>query len=200
MHHSTVARAFSRALVTFVVVCLSMTLTPNAVAAPADKPGASKHSKSSHAKKVKKAKKAKLVKTKKAKRVKKIKLAKSKRVKLKAALPVKALKVARNQKGDPYRYGASGPSAFDCSGLTSYSYKRAGKSLPRSSGAQRSATKRISRSKARKGDLVFFHGRGGVYHVGLYEGGNKILHAPYSGTRVRTEKIWTSNVSFGRVA
>lgn len=137
---------------------------------------------------------------KKAKEAAKKKRLKAKRKKAaRIALPRQAMKIARDQKGDPYRYGASGPSAFDCSGLTSYSYKRAGKTIPRSSRAQRAATKKIARKSARVGDLVFFHGGGGVYHVGLYAGGNKILHAPYTGARVRVEKIWTDSVSFGRV-
>lgn len=127
----------------------------------------------------------------------KVQASRAKRLRM---IPVKAMSVAKRQKGDPYRYGASGPSAFDCSGLTSYSYKRAGMTIPRTSGEQRAATKRINRAKARVGDLVFFHRAGRVYHVGLYAGGNRILHAPYTGARVRVEKIWTRKVSFGRVA
>lgn len=116
-----------------------------------------------------------------------------------ANLPKRAMKVARAQVGDPYRYGATGPHAFDCSGLTSFSYARAGKSIPRTTGAQRAATRHISRKDARVGDLVFFHSGSGVYHVGLYAGGNNVLHSPRTGQHVRTERIWTSSVSFGRV-
>lgn len=105
----------------------------------------------------------------------------------------RAFKVARNQKGDPYRYGGSGPGAFDCSGLTSFAYHRAGLDLPRTSRAQAGRVRHISKDRLRRGDLVFFHSGGRVYHVGLYAGRNKVLHAPNSGTRVRTDRIWTKS-------
>jgi cell wall-associated NlpC family hydrolase len=109
-----------------------------------------------------------------------------------------ATKIAVRQKGDPYRYGASGPNAFDCSGLTFYSFRRAGfKAIPRTSSAQAHFAKRIRRSHMERGDLVFFFDGGGVYHVGIYAGfknGRRwVLHAPYSGTRVRVERLWTNH-------
>lgn len=108
----------------------------------------------------------------------------------------RAMNVAVAQKGDPYAYGASGPGAFDCSGLVAYSYRRAGfKHIPRTSGAQAHFAKRIKRSAMKRGDLMFFYDGGGVYHVGVYAGfthGRRwVLHAPYSGTRVRTDRVWT---------
>jgi len=107
------------------------------------------------------------------------------------------LKVALHQKGDPYRYGAAGPSAFDCSGLTMYAFKKAHLSLPRSSDGQAAAVRHISRKHMRRGDLVFFHHGGNVYHAAIYlgkrDGKRYILHAPYSGTRVRREAIWTNS-------
>jgi cell wall-associated NlpC family hydrolase len=106
---------------------------------------------------------------------------------------------ARSRKGSPYMYGAAGPHHFDCSGLTRWVYKRVGMSLPHSASAQASKVQRISRSHARRGDLVFFHDHGAIYHVGIYAGHGYVWHAPYSGTRVRREHIWTSQVSFGRV-
>ena len=107
-----------------------------------------------------------------------------------------AISIAVDQKGDPYRSGAAGPSAFDCSGLTYFSYRKAGfKHLPRTSSGQAHFAKRIKRSAMRRGDLIFFYDGGGVYHVGVYAGFNHghrwVLHSPYSGTRVRTEKLWT---------
>jgi cell wall-associated NlpC family hydrolase len=106
---------------------------------------------------------------------------------------------AKTRKGSPYSYGAVGPRRFDCSGLTRWAYKRVGKNLPHSSSAQARKVKHIKRRNAHRGDLVFFGGRGGVYHVAIYAGHNRIWHAPYSGTRVRRDKIWTSRVFFGRV-
>ena len=108
-----------------------------------------------------------------------------------------AVDVARNQKGDPYRYGAEGPRRFDCSGLTQYAFRRAGVSLPRSSDAQARYARRIKRSKMRRGDLIFFHRRGNVYHVGIYLGrsraGNRLMvHAPRPGKRVRTSRLWSN--------
>ena len=109
----------------------------------------------------------------------------------------RAVGIAVHQKGDPYAYGAAGPSRFDCSGLTFFSYRHAGfKHLPRTSSGQAHFAKRITRSAMRRGDLIFFYGSGGVYHVGIYAGFNHghrwVLHAPYSGTRVRTDKVWTN--------
>jgi len=114
---------------------------------------------------------------------------------------VRAKKVMRkgnSLKGVPYRYGGSTPRGFDCSGFTSYVYRKAGAKIPRTASAQRAKAKRVSRSKARKGDLVFFHRGGRVYHVGIYAGGNKVLHSPRPGRRVSKERIWTRSVSFGR--
>lgn len=110
-----------------------------------------------------------------------------------------ALNAARTRTGSAYVYGGTGPRAFDCSGLTGWAYRAVGKNLPRTSGAQAAATKRISRGQARPGDLVFFHSGGRVYHVGLYAGGNSVFHASRPGTPVGTGPIWTSSVFFGRV-
>ncbi|GAA4730828.1 hypothetical protein GCM10023350_12670 [Nocardioides endophyticus] len=109
-----------------------------------------------------------------------------------------AMRTAVAQKGDPYAYGASGPRSFDCSGLTFYSFRRAGFSrIPRTSSAQAHFARHISRGAMKRGDLMFFTGRGGVYHVGVFAGwghGRRlVLHAPYSGTRVRTDRVWTNS-------
>ncbi|MZE76843.1 C40 family peptidase [Streptomyces xinghaiensis] len=111
----------------------------------------------------------------------------------------KALSVAAAQKGDPYKYGAAGPHRFDCSGLTLYSYKKAGKKLPRTAQAQYNKTSRVSAAKRAKGDLVFFHSGGSVYHVGVYAGSGKVWHSPKAGSVVKLEKIWTKSVRYGRV-
>lgn len=108
-----------------------------------------------------------------------------------------ALQVARNQKGDPYRYGANGPRSFDCSGLIQYSYGKSGLRMPRTSDSQANRARRIGKPDLRKGDLMFFHDGGGVYHVGIFAGWNghqrrKVLHAPNSGESVHTELVWTN--------
>jgi cell wall-associated NlpC family hydrolase len=111
-----------------------------------------------------------------------------------------ALDWAKTRKGSPYRYGADGPRRFDCSGLTRWSYARVGKWLPHSSSRQASRVHRIyHRSNARQGDLVFFYGYGGIYHVGIYAGHGYVWHAPHPGTRVHRSHIWTSHVFYGRV-
>ncbi|AKJ14635.1 glycoside hydrolase [Streptomyces incarnatus] len=117
-----------------------------------------------------------------------------------ATLATKALQVAASKKGSPYQYGATGPRRFDCSGLTLYSFKKAGKTLPRTAAQQYNRTNHISASHRRAGDLVFFHYGSNVYHVGIYAGHNKIWHAPRTGSVVRLEKIWTSSVWYGRVS
>lgn len=109
-----------------------------------------------------------------------------------------AMRTAVAQKGDPYGYGAAGPHQFDCSGLTYYSFRRAGfGGIPRTSAAQAGFARHIPRSAMRRGDLIFFTGRGGVYHVGVFAGWHHgrrmVLHAPYSGTRVRTDPVWSNS-------
>lgn len=116
-----------------------------------------------------------------------------------AARARKVLARGYSLRGVPYRYGGSTPRGFDCSGFTSYVYRKVGVKLPRRASLQARYAKKISRSKAKRGDLVFFRSGGRVYHVGIYAGKNKVLHAPRPGRRVGVERIWTRNVTFGRV-
>jgi cell wall-associated NlpC family hydrolase len=117
-----------------------------------------------------------------------------------AAKASNAVKWARSRKGSPYQYGADGPGRFDCSGLTRWAYSRVGKALPRSSSAQARKVKRLQHKKnRRRGDLVFFYGGGGIYHVGIYAGRNKIWHASRPGTPVRKSRIWTGSHFYGRL-
>ncbi|MFF5160369.1 C40 family peptidase [Streptomyces sp. NPDC000348] len=117
-----------------------------------------------------------------------------------AASPAaKALNIAASKKGSPYQWGATGPHRFDCSGLTLYSFKKAGKKLPRTAAQQYNKTRHISAQSRRAGDLVFFHSGSYVYHVGIYAGKGKIWHAPKTGDVVRLQKIWTRSVWYGRV-
>lgn len=80
----------------------------------------------------------------------------------------KVLKIAASKKGSPYRYGATGPHRFDCSGLVLYTFKKVGKRLPRTAQQQYNKTRHVSASKRKRGDLVFFHWGRSVYHVGIY--------------------------------
>ncbi|GAA3292330.1 C40 family peptidase [Streptomyces cinereospinus] len=117
-----------------------------------------------------------------------------------AATPAtKALQVAASKKGSPYKWGGTGPRRFDCSGLTLYSYKKAGKKLPRTAAQQYNKTRHISAGSRKAGDLVFFHSGSNVYHVGIYAGKGRIWHAPKTGDVVRLQKIWTKSVWYGRV-
>jgi peptidoglycan DL-endopeptidase CwlO len=108
------------------------------------------------------------------------------------------LQLASNEAGDPYVYGAAGPSSFDCSGFTQYVFAQVGVSLPHSSSAQAAMAQPVS--DPQPGDLVFFADGGGVYHVAIYAGDGMIWHAPHTGDVVSLEPMWTtSGVSYGRV-
>ena len=109
------------------------------------------------------------------------------------------MRTGNSLKGVPYRYGGSTPRGFDCSGFTSYVFRKAGVSLPHSASGQARKARRVSRANARPGDLVFFRNGSGVYHVGIYAGHNRTLHSPRPGRSVTTARIWSKNVSFGRV-
>ncbi|WP_329174012.1 NlpC/P60 family protein [Streptomyces decoyicus] len=89
--------------------------------------------------------------------------------------------------GKPYVWGATGPSAFDCSGLTQAAWKAGGVALPRTTYTQISSGPRIDRSQLAPGDLVFFYS--GVSHVGLYVGDGRMIHAPHPGAPVRIAPI-----------
>ncbi|MBB5937110.1 C40 family peptidase [Streptomyces zagrosensis] len=118
----------------------------------------------------------------------------------KAASPgSKALRVAASKEGAPYKWGATGPHRFDCSGLTLYSFKQAGKRLPRTAAAQYNRARQVSPSARTRGDLVFFRSSRSIYHVGIYAGRGRIWHAPKTGAVVRLERIWSNNISYGRV-
>jgi cell wall-associated NlpC family hydrolase len=86
-----------------------------------------------------------------------------------------AVNTALAQVGDRYVYGATGPNAFDCSGLTTFSYKAAGISLPRTSKAQSTVGTPVSKANLQPGDLVFFYSP--VSHVAMYIGNGQIVHA-----------------------
>ncbi|MQY33032.1 hypothetical protein SRB17_09920 [Streptomyces sp. RB17] len=107
-----------------------------------------------------------------------------------------AFSAAQSVLGSPYVYGASGPSSFDCSGLTSWAYAQAGVSIPRTSESQATIGTRIyDQSQLKVGDLVFFYGD--IHHVGLYAGNGQVLHAPHTGAVVRYEAMSDMPFQFG---
>lgn len=108
--------------------------------------------------------------------------------------------------GSKYVWGGASPkTGFDCSGLVQHSYRvGAGRSLPRTAAEQYKMTEKVASTHARKGDLVFFNTRGKrVSHVGIYMGGNRFVHAPRRGKRVRHDSIagyWKKRlIGFGRI-
>jgi cell wall-associated NlpC family hydrolase len=108
-----------------------------------------------------------------------------------------AIKFACAQIGKPYRFGAEGPGAFDCSGLVLAAWGRAGVSLPHNAAAQRRATKSVSRAKLRPGDLVFYYND--IHHVGLYAGNGWLVHASRAGEPVKMKRVDDAPIhSYGR--
>ena len=100
----------------------------------------------------------------------------------------KALAFAKTQLGKPYRFGATGPNAYDCSGLTGAAWRAAGVSLSRTSQAQFHNGRAVSKSELQLGDLVFFY-PGSISHVGLYAGNGMLLHASRPGKPVQYIKM-----------
>lgn len=113
-----------------------------------------------------------------------------------------AIAEASKYLGTSYVWGGSNPtSGFDCSGLTQWSFKQAGYSLPRTAAQQYLATEKIDRSSAKAGDLVFFSYGSGVAHVGIYLGNNRMLDAQNNGVVVESLDWWNQYlVGFGRVS
>jgi cell wall-associated NlpC family hydrolase len=103
-----------------------------------------------------------------------------------------AVAAAESQLGVPYQWGGESPGVgFDCSGLTQWSWRQAGVSLPRTAAAQYDAIPHIPMSDLQPGDLVFWNdGTSSVQHVGMYVGNGEVIHAPYTGTVVQYTPIW----------
>ncbi|RST22310.1 glycoside hydrolase [Streptomyces sp. WAC04770] len=105
-----------------------------------------------------------------------------------AAKAEKVLAFARAQIGKPYVWGATGPSSYDCSGLTKAAWREAGVTLPRTTWDQVKVGTRVATSDLQPGDLVFFYDD--ISHVGIYKGDGMMIHAPKPGANVREESIY----------
>lgn len=112
----------------------------------------------------------------------------------------KIVSIAQAQLGKPYLYGATGPRAFDCSGLTQYIYRQAGISIGRTSSSQSVQGRTVSRANLQAGDLVFFKTNGSKYvsHVGIYVGNGKMIHSPKPGDVVKTSSLLSGFVTAKR--
>ncbi|GAA1432769.1 hypothetical protein GCM10009616_23120 [Microlunatus lacustris] len=99
----------------------------------------------------------------------------------------KAVAFAKKQIGDSYRYGATGPNSWDCSGLTGGAWKAAGVKIPRTSQAQYRSGKKVAKSALKPGDVVFFYS--GITHVGIYAGNGDVIHASRPGKPVAKIKM-----------
>jgi peptidoglycan DL-endopeptidase CwlO len=104
-----------------------------------------------------------------------------------------AIRFAKAQLGEPYQWGADGPSSWDCSGLTMKAWASAGTYLPHYSVAQYDAGVPVSVSDVRPGDLVFWSSNGqpsGIHHVAMYIGNGQIIHAPRTGRPVEIDDMY----------
>lgn len=116
-----------------------------------------------------------------------------------ASVADKAVAFARAQIGDPYVFGAAGPSSWDCSGLTMGAYAAAGIDVGGHGVNVQHATASsrgllVPYSQAQPGDLLFY-GSGDYYHVAIYSGGGKMIEAPYPGQSVREVAVRTGDLA-----
>lgn len=114
----------------------------------------------------------------------------------------RAVTEASHHYGQAYRYGAAGPTRFDCSGLTTYIFQRLGRPLPHNAAAQYSArgVRHLSRASLQVGDLVFTIRSGGIRHVGIYAGAGQMWAATQTGDVVRKQSLAGRTLVFGRVS
>ncbi len=109
----------------------------------------------------------------------------------------RAARLALHAVGVPYRWGGSSPSSgFDCSGLVYWTYGRLGIDVPHSSYALYGRGRRVTLSRLKRGDLLFFSGLG---HVGIYVGHGRMVHAPQSGRSVEVVALRGSYYGRGLV-
>ncbi len=93
-----------------------------------------------------------------------------------------ALAAGLTRVGDPYVWGATGPSQFDCSGLVQWAFKQVGKTVPRTSSQQAAYGTPVAKKDMQPGDVVFFYSD--ASHVGIYAGNGLMLHASTFGVPV----------------
>jgi peptidoglycan DL-endopeptidase CwlO len=117
------------------------------------------------------------------------------------AAAMTAVRTACAQIGKPYVFAAEGPNSFDCSGLTLYAWKAAGKTLTHQSVAQLKQTTRITKDQLAPGDLIFFYSTTSPSHVGLYVGNGWMVHASRAGVPVRMKDVRNDGniTGYGRV-
>jgi cell wall-associated NlpC family hydrolase len=110
------------------------------------------------------------------------------------AVAAAAIAAARTRLGDPYVWGATGPDAFDCSGLTQWSYAHAGITLPRTAAEQWNSGPHPSLSQLEPGDLLFWalntNDPATIHHVTIYLGGGMMIAAPHTGENVQIQPVY----------
>jgi peptidoglycan DL-endopeptidase CwlO len=111
----------------------------------------------------------------------------------------RALEEAPKHEGKPYRYGATGPDAFDCSGFVQYVFRAVGRELPRTSADQYAASEKIAQHDRRPGDLIAMRNSNGqVTHVGIYGGHDNWWVGSTSAGRMILQDLYSTNYSVGR--
>ncbi len=108
-----------------------------------------------------------------------------------------ALEFIIAQIGKPYIWGGTGPTGYDCSGLMLRGFQAAGvTSMPRVSQGQQVWATPVEREDLQPGDFVFFGNP--AYHIGVYIGGGLMINAPYTGARIRVDRVWSTVTGYGR--
>lgn len=106
-----------------------------------------------------------------------------------AASGAAVVKTARTQIGAPYKHGGASPkTGFDCSGFIVWSYQQYGIAVPRRAVEQARYGRVVKKSQLRYGDIVIFR-VSGSWHTGLYTGGDKFIHSPSAGKKIREDSI-----------
>ena len=106
----------------------------------------------------------------------------------------KVINEAKRHVGALYKFGAAGPTRFDCSGYTQYVYRKTtGKKLAHKANAQQKAGRAVAKGSKQVGDLIVFRNGSYGYHTGIYAGGGYMYDSPHTGARVSKRKMWSNN-------